>query len=120
METVAVIGASPKEDRYSNKAMKMLEEYHHHSIPVAPGYEKILDKTVYENITDITEKIDTVSLYLAPSRQEAIIKDIISIAPKRVIFNPGTENEAVYDSLKSAGIKVLEACTLVLLRTGQF
>ena len=120
MENVAVIGASPKEDRYSNKAMRMLAEYHHNPIPVAPGYDEIEGKKVYQRLQDIPEKIDTVTLYLGPARQEAIIKDIIQLAPKRVIFNPDTENKDAAEQLQKAGIKVVEACTLVLLKTNQY
>jgi len=120
MENVAVIGASPKEDRYSNKAIRLLEEYHHNPIPVAPGHKEIEGKKVYQRLEDIPEKIDTVTMYVAPTKQEAVIKEIIKLAPKRVIFNPNTENKAVYDKLKKAGIKVVEACTLVLLKTNQY
>lgn len=120
METVAVVGASPNPDRYANKAMRMLAEYRHSPVPVAPVHEIIEGRTVYPSLPDIKEKIDTVTLYLGPARQDRVIDEIIHLAPKRVIFNPGAENPDVYDRLKSAGIKVTEACTLVLLRTGQF
>lgn len=120
MENVAVIGASPKEDRYSNKAIRLLTQYHHNPVPVAPKYEKIEGKKVYQHLEDIPEKIDTVTLYLGPARQEDILKDIVKLAPKRVIFNPGTENKPAYEPLKKAGIEVIEACTLVLLKTNQF
>ncbi|WP_300462312.1 CoA-binding protein [Desulfobacula sp.] len=120
MEIVAVIGASPKQDRYSNKAIRMLAQYHHTPIPVAPTHALIEGRKVYQHLEDIPEKIDTVTLYVSPSRQEPIIKDIIKLGPKRVIFNPDTENKAVYDQLKQAGIEVVEACTLVLLKTNQF
>ncbi|THB77725.1 MAG: CoA-binding protein [Desulfobacteraceae bacterium] len=120
METVAVIGASPKEDRYSNKAMKMLEEHHHTPIPVAPGHDTILEKQVFKTINEIPEDLDTVTMYLAPQRQDEVLDDIIAKAPKRVIFNPGSENKPAYERLESNGIKVVEACTLVLLRTGQY
>lgn len=120
MENVAVIGASPKSDRYSNKAIRMLEEYHHTPIPVAPKHREIEGKKVYHHLEDIPEKIDTVTMYLSPARQDAIINDILKLAPRRVIFNPNTENKAVYGRLKQAGIEVIEACTLVLLKTNQY
>ncbi len=120
MENVAVIGASPKPDRYSNKAIRLLKEYRHNPVPVAPKHEEIEGEKVYRKLEDIPEKIDTVTLYLSPPRQEAIIRDIIKLSPRRVIFNPDTENKGVYDQLKKAGIEVVEACTLVLLRTNQY
>jgi len=120
MENVAVIGASPLEERYSNKAIRMLDQYHHNPIPIAPKYKEIEGRTVYTRLEDIPEKIDTVTLYVGPARQEPIIQDIIKTAPRRVIFNPGTENKAVYEHLTQAGITVVEACTLVLLKTNQY
>jgi len=120
MENVAVIGASPNQERYSNKAMRLLAQYHHNPIPIAPKYEQIEGKKVYQSLEDIPEKIDTVTMYIGPARQEAIIHDIVKLAPRRVIFNPDTENKAVYKQLKQAGIEVVEACTLVLLKTSQY
>jgi predicted CoA-binding protein len=120
MENVAVIGASPSKDRYSNKAMRLLSANGHNPIPVAPKHETIEGKQVYSSLAEVPDKIDTVTLYVAPARQENIIKEIIQAAPQRVIFNPDTENPQVYDQLKTAGIKVTEACTLVLLNTNQY
>lgn len=120
MEKVAVIGASEKPDRYSYKAMKFLEEKGHEPIPVAPGKQEISGKKAYPRVEDVPEQLDTVTMYVGPSRQEEIIKGIVKKKPKRVIFNPGTENKAVYKVLQDAGIEVVEACTLVLLRTNQY
>ena len=120
MENVVVIGASVNEERYSNKAMKMLAEYRHNPIPVALAVNTILGKQVYANAGDVTEAVDTVTLYVGPARQDGVIEQIITLHPKRVIFNPGTENPPAYDQLRAAGIDVQEACTLVLLKTGQF
>ncbi len=120
MEIVAVVGASPLEERYSNKAIKMLEEYGHTPIPVAPKYDTIEGKKVFQNLGDIKEKIHTVTMYVGVARQEKIIEEIIQIKPKRVIFNPNTENPSVYEKLKAEGIAVQEACTLVLLKTSQY
>ena len=120
MEKVAVVGASPKQDRYSNKAIRMLAEYNHTPIPVAPKHKTIENFIVYDSIDKIPEKIDTVSLYLSSARQEPVIKEIIKKAPKRVIFNPGTENPQAKEQLEAASITVVEACTLVMLKTNQF
>lgn len=120
MEKVAVIGASPKEERYSNKAIKMLNEYNHTPIPVAPGHNTIEGLTVHESLDSVTDDLDTVTLYLAPARQEKVIRQIIEKSPKRVIFNPGTENPAAREMLESENIQVVEACTLVMLRTNQY
>ena len=120
MENVVVIGASENEERYSNKAMKMLAEYGHRPIPVAPARQTILDRKVYAHASDVTEQVDTVTMYVGPARQQGLTEQLIALTPKRVIFNPGTENPAVYGQLQAAGIEVIEACTLVMLRTRQF
>lgn len=120
MENVAVVGASPKPDRYANKAMRMLAEYHHIPLPVSPVHSAIEGKPAVSSLKDIRDKVDTVTLYVGPARQAPVIDEIIETRPDRVIFNPGTENPAVYERLRSAGIEVTEACTLVLLKTGQY
>lgn len=120
METVAVVGASPLKDRYSNKAMNMLNEYGHTPVPIAFKHKTIEGETVYPKLSDIPHPVDTVTMYVGVPHQEKIIKDILALKPMRVIFNPNTENPAVYDRLRSAGIEVQEACTLVLLKTNQY
>lgn len=119
-ETVVVIGASAKEERYSNKAMKMLAEYGHTAIPIAVATETILGQKTYARPDDVPGPIDTITMYVGPARQHDLLDQIIATHPKRVIFNPGSENPEAYDRLKAAGIEPIEACTLVLLRTGQF
>lgn len=120
MENVVVVGASANEERYSNKAMKMLAEYGHTPIPVAPAADTILERKVYRHVRDVAERVDTVTLYVGPQRQTGLFDQIIELKPKRVIFNPGTENPAEYERLQAANIEPIEACTLVMLRTGQF
>lgn len=120
MENVAVIGASNNEERYANKAMKMLADYGHNPIPVAPAVAMILARPAYATLADVREKVDTVTLYVGVKRQEGLFEQIIEFKPRRVIFNPGTENPEQYDRLRAANIEVIEGCTLVMLRTGQF
>jgi predicted CoA-binding protein len=120
MENVVVIGASNNEERYSNKAMKMLLEYGHNPIPVAPAVDTIMNRKAYAKLADVPGPVDTVTLYVGPKRQEGLFEQVLACKPRRVIFNPGTENPDEYGRLKDAGIEPQEACTLVLLRTGQF
>lgn len=120
METVAVIGASTNPERYSNKAIKMLIEYGHQPVPVAPALDSVEGIAAVASPQDVSGPVDTVTMYVSPARQEALLDGIIGLKPRRVIFNPGTENEAAYARLRAAGIETTEACTLVLLRTGQF
>lgn len=120
METVAVIGASPKPDRYSNMAFQLLQEYGHKAIPVTSYAETIEGIDAYKHIDEIPEQIDTVTLYLHPLRLGPVIPEIIRKKPARVIFNPGTEAPELEQQLEDNGIKALRACTLVMLKTGQF
>ncbi len=119
-ENVAVVGASPKEDRYSYKAMKLLAEKGYNPIPVAPVRKEILGRKVYPSLVAIPDRIDTITLYVGPARQHSVIDDAIQIKPKRIIFNPGTENPVEYNRLKDAGIEVIVACTIIMLCTDQF
>jgi uncharacterized protein len=114
-----VIGASIKPERYSNKATKMLLE-HGHSVRLLGIKEGIIyDKTIETEKRKFKE-IDTVTLYVGPDLQPSYYEYIIGLAPKRVIFNPGTENPAFYSMLAEKNILAEEACTLVLLQTGQY
>jgi predicted CoA-binding protein len=119
-ENVVVLGASPNEERYANKAMKMLLEYGHRPIPVNPAFEEVLGQKCYKSIADVPRPIDTVTMYLGAARSEPLTADILAAKPKRIIFNPGAENANLAEVAKAEGIEPLEACTLVLLRTGQY
>ncbi|MDP5239304.1 CoA-binding protein [Uliginosibacterium sp. 31-16] len=120
MERVVVIGASNNPERYSNKAMKMLAEYGHETLPVAPAVAEIEGRPAVATPADVKGPVDTVTMYVGPARQGELLDAIVALKPKRVIFNPGTENPDAYTRLDAAGIPHLEACTLVLLRTRQF
>jgi predicted CoA-binding protein len=119
-ETVVVLGASTKEDRYANMAQKLLQEHGHHPIPVNPAFPEVLGEKCYASIADIPGPIDTVTLYLGEARSTPLIADILAAKPRRIIFNPGAENPQLARQAQAQGIEALEACTLVMLRTGQF
>lgn len=123
MEVVAVLGASNDSRRYSYKAMEMLREYGHKAIPVHPRETEVLGAKVFANIGELAktgQKIDTVTVYVNKEISHKYLADFIALKPRRVIFNPGAENSELEGELKSQGIDVEEACTLVLLRTNQF
>ena len=120
MENVAILGASAKEHRYSFKAQKKLMEHGHKVFPVSPDGKTVLGVSGFRSIREIPEKIDTVTLYVGPQRQGGMIDEIIQKKPRRVIFNPETEHPENMAVLKKHGIEVQEACTLVLLATGQY
>ena len=119
-KTVAIIGASPKPDRYAHKALEMLLEHGHQPILINPAFEEILGHPCYPNITAAPGPIDTVTLYLRDVRSTPLIQEIIGAKPRRIIMNPGAENNSLAAQATAAGIEVIAGCTLVLLRTGQF
>jgi len=115
----AVIGLSDNPERYAYKAAERLLL---HGYPVI-GYG--LRPCTVMGISVITNKhavtgIDTVTLYVGPARQDAWLPLILDLAPRRVILNPGTENHIIEQKLIDSGIEVIEACTLVMLATGEF
>lgn len=114
-----ILGASANPSRYSNLALQRLQSNQH---PVVAIGKK---KTVVGNTTIEEEKkewndIDTITVYLNPTNQKQYYDYIVSLKPKRIIFNPGAENKELADLAVRNGIKPVEACTLVLLATGQY
>jgi predicted CoA-binding protein len=119
-ETVAILGASPKPDRYAYKAFELLREYGHRPIPINPAFQEILGEKCYPTISEAPRPIDTITLYLGEARSNPLIDQIIEAKPRRIIMNPGAENPALAEKAEDAGIEVVEDCTLVMLRAGQF
>jgi hypothetical protein len=87
---------------------------------VHPTAESIGDLPVVHRLHDIDDEVHTLTLYLGPLHSKGQIDGIIALAPKRVIFNPGTESPQMSARLEAAGIECLHACTLVMLRSGLF
>ena len=98
----------------------MLLEHGHDVFPVSPKGDDVLGQTGHTSLADLERDIDTLTVYVNPTRLAPLVDEILSLGPKRVILNPGTESDDVEASLSKAGIDVLRACTLVLLSTGQF
>jgi predicted CoA-binding protein len=120
-ENVAILGASDKPDRYSYQAMELLEEYGHKTFLVHPRLTEIEGRKVVASLNDIEEReIDTLTMYVNPTISDQKEEEILALKPKRVIFNPGTENARLEEVLLEAGISSERACTLVLLRTNQY
>lgn len=97
-----------------------MREYGHRILPVNPAFDEILGEKCYPKISDAPGPIDTVTLYLGDTRSRPLIGEIIGAKPRRIIMNPGAENSALAAEAEQAGIEVVEGCTLVMLRTGQF
>ena len=133
--TTLVLGASPKEDRYSNKAVRKLVAHGHPVIAVGlrAGHingtpivtlqspDLLLSPDVSgSGEVQVGQVVDTVTLYLNADNQRAWEERILALKPRRIIFNPGAENERLARSAAAIGIKPIQACTLVMLSTGQY
>ena len=117
---VAVIGASDHPDRYSYMAVMLLKEKGHTWFHVHPKLQQIGGMKVYPSVKDVPAPVDTLSLYVSEDLSNKIVDDLLKASPRRIIFNPGAENPALEARAREKGIETLEACTLVMLKTGQF
>ena len=114
-----VLGASPNPERYSFLAINKLREHNHPVVAIGKKEAIVADDPVQLSISPIPD-LDTITMYLNTENQKNYYDYILSQHPRRVIFNPGAENPEFEKLLSDNGIKVLEACTLVLLGTGQY
>lgn len=119
-QRVAILGASSDPDRYAFKAQRLLKEYGHRVVPVNPKESLIDGDATVPSLAAIEGDVDTLTLYVRPAISTGCREQILALRPARVIFNPGTENPELERALRDAGSDCLEACTLVMLRTGQF
>lgn len=114
-----VLGASTDPSRYANRAIKLLRSHNHEVVAVGLDEGKVSDVPIMHDMP-LGEEIDTVTLYLNPVRQKMYYDKILDLKPRRIIFNPGTENYELIKLANANGIETEEACTLVLLNTGQY
>ena len=114
-----VLGASDNPARYSNLAIQRLRSHEHPVVAIGRKHSRVNDVTV-ENEKKQFEDIDTVTLYLNQQHQKEYYDYILSLKPRRIIFNPGTENAELASMAQQQNIKTMEACTLVMLSTGQY
>ena len=115
-----VLGASANPARMSYQAVRELRDAGHEVIPVHPTVSSLHGADVITSLADVEGKVDTLTLYVNATRSSGMEKDILDLEVDRVLFNPGTENPQLTQKLESAGVECLEACTLVMLRTGGF
>lgn len=114
-----VLGASTNPARYSYLAIRMLREKGHEVIAIGRHTGQVSDVEIKAEENPV-ENLDTVTLYLNANNQKPYYNYIISQKPKRIIFNPGAENRELESLARENNILTLEACTLVLLSTGQY
>ena len=114
-----VFGASLKPERYANIAMHKLVNYGHEVVAFGTRKGEIAGVSIDTELMSYTD-IDTITLYLGSENQTPYYDYLIKLNPKRIIFNPGTENSEFYNLLNQNNIEFEEACTLVLLSTNQY
>lgn len=114
-----VLGASDNPSRYSFLAINKLLQFGHPVVAIGRKKTLVSGITVDTELISIPD-IDTVTLYLNPTNQQPYYEYILNLQPKRIIFNPGTENEILAAMAEEKGIKTMNSCTLVMLSTHQF
>jgi predicted CoA-binding protein len=118
---VVVVGASPNPNRYSFMAAELLDSMDYDFVPIGIKKGRVSGKPILDirTLPEI-EDVDTITLYIRAEWQEEWEQYFFSLKPKRIIFNPGAENPVFEKRAREFGIETVEACTLVMLRTGQF
>jgi len=114
-----VLGASANPERYSNMAIQRLRSKGHSVVGIGRSHARVADVDIATDPEPIPG-LDTVTIYMNPSNQKNYYNYILAQHPRRIIFNPGAENEELSALARHAGIEPVEACTLVLLTTGQY
>jgi hypothetical protein len=114
-----VLGASDNPSRYSYLAMNRLQANRHPVVAVGRKQTAVSGIDIHKEHV-AADDVDTVTLYLNPQNQVEYYDYILGLKPKRIIFNPGTENPELMQMAKQAGIQPVVACTLVMLSTGQY
>lgn len=118
-KATVILGASPLEDRYSYKATIQLQKHGHSVFPVGIKKGEIVGLKIINNRPEL-QNIHTITLYLNAKNQEQWYSYILSLNPKRLIFNPGAENPELIKMASAKGIECTEACTLVMLSIGTY
>lgn len=121
MKKTVIIGATTDRSRYAFLAASMLTSYQHEIVPIGIKKGEVFGTQIL-NIFDRPhiEGVDTVTMYIGPQRQPEWYDYILSLKPKRIIFNPGTENDEFEQMALKQGVDVVPGCTLVMLRTNQY
>lgn len=114
-----VLGASENTERYSNKAVRSLLHHQHEVLAIGKVKGQIENVAIETGFPEYKD-VDTVTLYLNLQNQKAFYDYILKLKPRRIIFNPGAENPELEQLALANGIKVEEACTLVLLSIGAY
>lgn len=118
---ITILGLSNEPSRYAYKAaQRLLESGYTNLKGVHPSSPTVLNVRVLSALGEMSEPIDTLTVYVNPLKLDTLFESILKSKPRRIIFNPGTEHPALMKAAKQRGIQVVEACTLVLLSSKQF
>ena len=116
-----IVGATPNQGRYAYLAAQMLTEYGHEIVPVGIKKGVVLGNDILDiRSKPMIDDVDTITMYIGPRHQPEWYDYLLSLKPKRIIFNPGAENDEFEQMAEEQGIEAMEACTLVMLRSRQF
>lgn len=121
MKKTVIIGATPNPSRFAYLAAARLKEHNIEFVPVGIKKGSVFGKEILDlrQLPEISE-VDTITLYINPDHQREWYNYFFKLNPRRVIFNPGTENSELEKLLEQKNIEALEACTLVMLGSGQY
>ncbi|MBL7775120.1 MAG: CoA-binding protein [Saprospiraceae bacterium] len=119
MKKTLVLGATPNPSRYAYLAMHALLRHGHAAVPVGIRAGDVAGIPIQQGMPDVPD-VDTVTLYVGPERQPPYYEYLLGLKPRRIIFNPGTENPALAALAQARGIETVEGCTLVMLSIGNY
>jgi uncharacterized protein len=119
MKKTIVLGASPDSSRFAYRAAHMLVDYGHEMVPVGIKKGEVAGQRIL-NGQPLIEGVDTVALYIGSRNQTGLYDYILKLKPKRIIFNPGTENDELISLAKKNNIEPVIGCTLVMLSLGTY
>jgi predicted CoA-binding protein len=120
MNTV-IVGATPNTSRYAYMAADRLTQHQHNIVPIGIKKGQVFGKEILP-IRDNPQisNVDTITMYIGPQHQAEYIDYLLSLKPRRILFNPGTENDDFMEKARTMGIEVVEGCTLVMLGAGTY
>ncbi|WP_266205558.1 CoA-binding protein [Pontibacter kalidii] len=120
MKKTVVLGASDNPSRYAYKAVHRLQQHGHEVVPVGIKNAEVGGKQIITDKSEAIADVDTLTLYVGPRNQPVWYDYILNLKPKRIIFNPGTENRELEEMAQQANIETLHHCTLVMLATDSY
>lgn len=120
MKKTVVVGATDNPTRYAYKAVHRLQQHGHEVVPVGIRKSEVGGQPIVTDLSQPIEDVDTVTLYVGPKNQPYWYDYILSLKPKRIIFNPGTENHELEQMAADANIETMHHCTLVMLATDSY